>query len=133
MGVQISVENTHEVSIYIGCREGYSGPYVSQSRLERIIADYMSRTGWEGSAARISNVTYLVKSYKEEGYALDFIQYPRFRVEPAKLERNVIQLAHFLLLTLKQNRLTVVTPQKTYLFSSANAEASHVTSATNQG
>ena len=118
---------TWTANIFIGSCEGYDGPCFTEYRVLEAIAEYQ-RLAPEGErgCVRISECTYKFAAYEEAGWVISVLNYPRLPLSAANLERFARRLAEHLLVTLKQNRVSVEMPTETLLFESDGAEQAPV-------
>jgi len=99
--------NTYEVLLYIGSAEGYKGPSFSEEELDRCIAVFQD-TYPNSMPVRVSACRYIAGSkYKENGSEISAIMYPNQLREFKQIDEFMIALAKHLLLTFKQNRITM--------------------------
>ena len=56
--------------------------------------------------------------YRERGWKVSAINFPRREVTPKEIEKFMMALAHVLMLNFKQKRICVVGPDKTHMLES---------------
>ncbi len=105
----------HEVRIYIGSKRGYNGTSFDKAELTNYIWEVQDEAGpEEANPVRVTDTTYLWagpgEKYKENGFEIALIQYPRRPKSAAMLNRFALNLAESLLLHFKQNRISIVFP-----------------------
>ncbi len=116
----------YEARIYIGSREGYNGPKFTKNDLIKEIAAYQSEHGLEVcSPVRIAETCYLWSDYLEEGWEIGIINYPRMPKPDFRIKLFACNLAQFLVLKFKQNRISVVLPDEIIMFESDNPQEKH--------
>ena len=103
---------TFEIKIYIGSHFGYTSESFSFDDLKKIIVEYQLENT---CSVRITPTTYLVKDYQESGWEISVINYPRFPKTESAIYAFAHGLAATLLKTLKQNRISFVTPNETVM------------------
>jgi len=108
--------NTYESKIFIGGREGYNGNFFSKEQVINLISKYQSENPeCEVGAVSIFDTTYLFQNYCEHGYMIYSINYPRFTRTDKEIDKFSVGLARFLKDELKQNRVSIVFPDKTIM------------------
>lgn len=98
---------TFEILLYIGSREGYNGEPFTEDRLMEEIRIFQDT--YPGSMpVRLSQCVYLAGTgYAEKGHEISAIMYPnQYRTE-AQMQEFMTALAKHLLITFKQNRITL--------------------------
>lgn len=112
-------ERAYEVKLYIGSREGYHGPSFNRQALAAAIAEFQNSNDRKQMVSlRLTPCLFLVGDWQEDGHEVTSINYPRFPKRPYDLQVFMIDLAKFLLYRLKQNRITVMSPEWTRTFES---------------
>ena len=107
---------TYEVKIYTGCREGYDGVRFNRDYLIKRVGDFQKSCDVSiASSVRITDTTFVYRDYIEDGWEIAAICYPRFPKDKQNILTFATRLGEFLLKELKQNRISVVAPDKTYL------------------
>lgn len=124
---------TYECLLYIGSVEGYKGPAFTREDLMREIGAFQDVYP-NSMPVRISPCTYIAGSkYNEDGHEISAIMYPNQYRERVQIEEFMTALAKHLLVTFKQNRITmrkVVSPHSpdapvyTLMFESEDAQVS---------
>lgn len=114
---------TWESRIYLGSRERYDGPLLDRSRIIQTIELYQKSADEEMQVSvRITPTTYIFQDYVEDGWEVGIINYPRFPRTESRLTQFTISLGSFLLNHLKQNRISLVMPNRTILLESEDAQ-----------
>jgi hypothetical protein len=119
--------STHEVRIYLGDRRGYKGAAFNKAELTDYIWRAQEEAGEdEANPVRVTATTYLRagpdRRYKEDGFEVAVIQYPRSPKPVQVINRFAMNLAEGLLRHFEQNRISVVFPQETVLLEAEDAE-----------
>lgn len=116
-------EPTYEARIYIGSKREYEGEEFTFEELRSFIAKYQDRE--VTCPLRITETHFMFQDYLEKGWEIAVINYPRFPKDPRELERFVVGLADSLMYEFKQNRISVVCPERTYMFEANEAKQTH--------
>ena len=114
--------STHEVSLYIGSVRGYNGEPFTREELFEAIAGYQVAKGDATLAVRITPTTFVVRDYVEDGWEVTAINYPRYIKKPGDIDQFMVGLANCLLITFRQNRISVVGSETTILIEAPNPE-----------
>ncbi len=96
--------------LFIGSREGYDGRTFSQEQLEVAIGDFQDvykELHGDTVSLCVSPVRYIVGKYRENGWCLSAINYPRFPKEFDDIAEFFLELQEFLIHNFKQNRITI--------------------------
>ena len=118
---------THEVKIYIGSKRGYKGAPFDKAELTAYIWDVQDEAGPdEANPVRVTETTYLWagpgEKYREEGFEVAVINYPR-RPKPTQvINRFALNLAESLLKHFQQNRISVVFPEEIVMLEADDPE-----------
>lgn len=119
---------TYECKLYIGSREGYHGESFKYSDVATKVEKF--NDGRKANkiyicGIRITTCYIAISSdYSEPGYELAVINYPRFPFSDLQINQYMFDLGEYLLVELKQNRMSLVTPSTTYLLKNKDAEES---------
>lgn len=103
------------VQIWCGLKEGYDGITHTIEEVEGICQKYVDT---EKNCVTVTPTTFIYVNGKEPGFVIGFISYPRFPMDQIQILNEAIKLANILLNELKQNRLTITTPQESIMFES---------------
>ena len=104
--------DSYPVQIWIGLKEGYDGPVQKIDKVDLICQDYVDKVGL---CVTVTETMYFYTEGYEPGACIGLINYPRFPSEPWEIRKHAFDLAYALLVTLRQHRCTIVTPDRTYL------------------
>lgn len=108
-----------EARIYMGLKEGYSGP----TRLMDEVYEYLKKVcDKEKYAVSVSPTYFVYPGGEEFGVVITFINYPRFPGKNSDILNSAICLAYDLVVEFRQQRCTVWTPEKSYLIESPNCD-----------
>lgn len=123
--MRIDRVDTWEAKIYVGQREGYDGPFITEQRVSDAIASYQrAAPESERGCVRITQTRYQFIDYVELGWEIGLLQYPRFPLDNVSRAKFAKNLAIHLLNELNQNRVGVVSGINTYLYSQDDAQES---------
>jgi hypothetical protein len=120
--ITTTVSKTWQADIYIGRCIGYSDSEYDADLLKSVIAHFQKTHHTEFCGVTVTELEYIVGDFRERGFKISVIQYPRFPKEEIFLEQWTMDLASHLLLKLQQNRLSVVYPNDTYLLTAPDAQ-----------
>ena len=128
VNILMNVKNTesYEVKLYIGSKEGYKGRSYTEEELIKSIGDYQG--GCEAECkipVRVTPTRFVYCDYQEKGWEISGILYPRFPKTKENIDKFMSGLAEFLMKTYKQNRISVIFPDRITLFESDDAEQKH--------
>lgn len=103
--------------MFIGSKEGYDGRIFAREELIEKVRQFQKQM--DMVSVRITPTTYLAGDYVEDGWEIAAINYPRFPKDPTAFMKN---LAIYLISELKQNRISIMTANETFLFESDSAQ-----------
>lgn len=118
-------EKTYEAKIYLGSKEAYKGKEFTLEDLTKFIGSFQKDKDKDACPLRIAECHYMFEDYIEKGWEVVVINYPRFPKPESKLFEFMSDLAKALLMQFKQNRISLVTPTQTYMYSSEEAKQTH--------
>jgi len=116
---------SYPVQIWIGLKEGYDGPVRDIADVDLICQDYVDKVGL---CVTVTETMYFYTNGYEPGVCVGLINYPRFPTQPWQIRKHAFDLAYALLVTLKQYRCTIVTPEFTYLLENPNGPSKNTPS-----
>jgi len=109
--------NTYTANIYVGLRPGYED--VSEDVLKenkhkviRICQEYCDDVGL---CVTITDTEFIYTKGNEPGIIIGLINYPRFPSNVNDIRKLAIELAQTIQPELKQKRITIVFPDKTFM------------------
>jgi hypothetical protein len=108
---------TYCATIYVGMKEKASGQSTPQEKLFEYLREYIGTHG-RGSPAGCISVTptkYFYVDGCEDGFAIGFINYPRFPASPEAIRASAMQLGTALAQFLHQCRVSIVFPDETVM------------------
>lgn len=111
--------DTADYVIYVGSREHYDGQAFGEGRVYEVIQAFQKVHGVQ--CVSISRTTYLAGEYCEPGWAIRLINYPRFRSGAGRRRTYMHEMATWLCEHLRQNRVSLVGPDTTWLYESDDA------------
>jgi len=131
--MKVKINPTYEVRLYIGSRQGYAGEAFNEDDLLAAISAYQEtnkKLGISGlndlmTTVRVTPTTYIVGDYRESGWEIAAIIYPRNPQKTSDIDSFMSGLAIALLEDFGQNRISVVYPNRTILYEADNAEERH--------
>jgi len=107
---------SYNVQIWVGLREGYTDTLHSIEDVEKIVDDYTEAVK---DCVTITPTQFRYVGGNEPGVIIGWINYPRFPRTPADITERALNLAEKLMYGLKQLRVSVTTPDDTYMLESA--------------
>lgn len=123
---KIKYAPTYEVKAYIGSRRGYNGATISEQEIIDIIThEQAGLTCKHPIPVRMTKTEFICLDYREEGWELAAINYPRYPQYKETILAFMLQLGQKLCCHLEQNRVSVVAPDRTTMYESPDAEQSH--------
>lgn len=115
--------NTYFVQIWVGFRIGYTDQKYGLEKVRRICEKFVNESDStnHSKCVTITPTEYIYVDGCEPGAVVGFINYPRFPAEPEQILKPALILAEQLRVGLEQFRVTVVTPDKTYMLEDENS------------
>jgi len=104
--------DTWEAKIFVGLKRGYEGAISDIETCKSYVQGYVNELGW---GVTITPTTFVYTGGREDGAIVGIIQYPRFRTNIGILEQQTIDLAKCLKKEFKQERLSIVFPDRTIM------------------
>ena len=104
--------DSFNIQIWVGLRIGYTSEIYTIDDVRRICDEFCNEVK---QCVTITPTEYRYVDGSEDGVMIGFINYPRFPATPMAITDRALVLAHKLMIGLKQNRVSVVTPQTTYM------------------
>jgi len=129
MKVNCKTSTTYEAYLTIGSVRGYNGNHIDRSELISAISHFQCNFEKENSfscGVRILDSEVVFQGYSEKCWDVRIINYPRFPHCDLLLNAFIIGLASHLLVSLDQERISVVTPDNTVMFEREGADQSRV-------
>ena len=102
----------YEVKIWLGLREGYSETYFDEFEVNQVIKYYCRE---RKQCVSVTPTRFIYVDGEEPGLIIGFINYPRFPYEKQKILDRALELGEILRKEFKQFRVSVTTPETTYL------------------
>jgi ferredoxin len=103
---------TFVANIYLGLKEDYDGGIKFIEEVYDICQQYCNGVGL---CVTVSPTRFIYTNGYEDGCCIGFINYPRFPSTNEKIIELAIKLAEILKQDFKQNRVSIVTRDKTYM------------------
>lgn len=107
--------NSYNIQIWVGLKEGYDGEQHSIKEVEEELQQF---TDALGECITITPTKYIYKNGNEEGVVIGLINYPRFERKSEELTGRAFEIASMLMRKFKQYRVTITTPDVTYMMES---------------
>ncbi|BBI90504.1 hypothetical protein HYO65_gp112 [Tenacibaculum phage PTm1] len=104
---------TFYANIYVGLREQYTENIYNINDVNNVVDFYIKAIG--GDCVTITPTQYRYLDGFDDGVIVGFINYPRFERSNEEITQRALKLGELLMKTLKQNRVSVVTPTKTFM------------------
>jgi hypothetical protein len=104
--------DTYNTTIFCGLREGYDGPVHAHSEVERLCQRYVNEVGL---CVTVKPTHFFYVRGNEPGVEVGIINYPRYPKEPEEILNHALAIARRLKAEFKQERVTIVTTDKTYM------------------
>lgn len=124
--MKITYLPTHNVKIFIGSCEQYNGREFDEKDLVEVIGSFQSNhTSEFGDTVRITKTKYVWQDYVEDGFAIEIIHYPRNNKPTKVIDAFMFNLAKYLLVVFKQNRVSIEFLDETILLESDTAQEKH--------
>jgi hypothetical protein len=119
--LKIKSNKFHEVHIYIGSKEYYNGPEFTEDQLIGFIGEKQKEMDF-ANPVRVNPTIYVWQDYRERGWQISIIDYPR-RHKPHKcIDSFALGLAKSLLFYFKQNRISIVFPDEIVMLEADDAK-----------
>ena len=103
---------TYWAKIHVGLRPGYKSPPLSIDIVHTVCQGFVNKIGW---CVTVTPTEYIYKDGSEPGAVVGIINYPRFPLPKRKIRKQTLELAGLLLTICRQNRVSVVFPNKTVM------------------
>lgn len=103
---------TYNVQIYVGLREQYSDKIHTYDEVKKICEDFTNEVK---DCVTITPTEFIYVNGCEPGVIIGFINYPRFPKDKKIILDRATTLARTCICKLNQYRISIVTPNKTYL------------------
>lgn len=103
---------SYNVEIWVGLREGYTDTIHPIEDVEKIVDDFIEIVR---DCVTITPTQFRYVDGHEPGVIVGWINYPRFPRTPADITNRAIQLGENLMYGLGQQRVTIITPEDSYM------------------
>ena len=105
-------EESYNIQIWVGAKEHYDGATYNKEYVENILQTYCDNVSF---CVTLTETTYIYKNGKVDGFVIGIINYPRFPSSKEVLFSHAYAIAVILKDKLKQFRISITTPQETFL------------------
>lgn len=109
--------DSYNVEIWVGLRAKYTDFYFNVQDVANICNKWVNEVK---DCVTITKTQYHYVNGWEPGVKIGYINYPRFPRTKEEILKRALDLAERLRVGLKQNRVTVTTPDKTYMLGNEN-------------
>ena len=116
----MKITDSYNVQIWVGLRAGYSTKIHSLDDVRDICDNFVNSVK---DCVTITETEFRYVDGYEPGVIVGYINYPRFPRMDIEIIDRAHQLAEELMVGLEQNRVTVTTPDKTYMLTNENQES----------
>jgi hypothetical protein len=106
----------------MGSRKRYDGPIFSETEVINFVSEFQKSYAIFIPPVRIAPTHYIHCDYKEAGWEMVVINYPKYDMPIKMLEHFMVKLAEALLEKFDQNKVSVVFPNEIYVFEKDNAQ-----------
>ena len=103
---------TYWANIYVGTKEGYDGSVSPISDVIKMVREYTDKVGL---GVTITPTYFAYTGGDEPGAIVGLINYPRFPSTNEQIKSHALSLAAILKEQLKQQRVSIVFPDKTII------------------
>lgn len=103
---------SYNVQIYCGLKEQYDGIVHNLEEVRQICQKYVDT---EKSCITLTSTEFFYVKGNEPGFIVGFINYPRFPATYEEINDKAIKLAKELMISLKQYRVTITTPNNSIM------------------
>lgn len=103
---------SYNVQIWVGLKNGYSNTVHTIDNVRTICDAWVNEVG---DCVTITPTEYRYVKGNEPGVVVGYIQYPRFPRSKKEIRRRALELGRRLMAGLSQYRVTVTTPNKSYM------------------
>ena len=107
--------NSYNVQIWVGLRVGYTSTVHTLNDVREICDKYVNDIK---DCVTMTETEFRYVDGNEPGVIVGYINYPRFPRTNADIVKRALTLAEALMDGLGQNRVTVTTPNKSYMLES---------------
>jgi len=108
----MKIEKTYTAVIYVGFLERDTGRVHSLEEALDVCQEYVDKVGL---CVSVEPIWYIYTGGREPGCAVTMINYPRFPSRDERIREKSLELAQILLEKFDQYKVSIVTPQHTYM------------------
>jgi len=102
----------YEVKIWLGHRANYTSVYTHSGKVDKFIKDWCDE---KKQAVSVTPTKFIYVNGEEPGTIVGFINYPRYPKEKEDILSRALELGELLRKEFNQYRVSVTTPETTYL------------------
>jgi hypothetical protein len=104
--------DSFNIQIFCGLKEGYSGKTHDIEDVERLMQKFVDA---KKECVTITATKFVYTDGNEPGVIVGLINYPRFPKFQHTLKERAFEIAKILMVTFKQNRVTVTMPNESFM------------------
>ena len=112
------ITKTFTAQATFGLQKGYSRELITLKEFKNALFIGQQKTKKQFSVMLSTKITLceiVFLGQEEKSITLDFIQYPKFPIEEAKLKQAILFMVQQLMLALDQNRVVIIFPSETVM------------------
>jgi hypothetical protein len=111
------VVHSYTATIYIGLKDFATGVTADPALLQEFVRSYVRefRRGTPAGCVTVTPTTFSFVDGYEDGFAIGFINYPRFPTSPDAIKQSALRFAEALVVEFRQRRVSVVLPDETVM------------------
>ena len=109
-----TTNESYNVQIWLGLKNIVTNEECPIQKIEDYIQFHCDKIG---ECVTITPTRFIYTKGNENGVVIGYINYPRFPKDKQVIEDNAVALAKELMMLANQCRVTVTTPENTYMFS----------------
>lgn len=110
--MQVDIKEAYNCQIWLGLKNIKTGITKSLQDVYDFIEDHCYNVG---ECLTITPTRFIYTKGFEDGVIIGFINYPRFPKDKSVIESNAINLATKLMFKMEQCRVSITTPDRTYM------------------
>lgn len=110
--IKYKKSKSFNVQIWIGLKSGYYGEEFAINSVYDLCRKYVNEKKY---CLTVTETKFLYFKGEEHGIAIGLINYPRFPINKKKILKHAFNIGEMLLKELKQYRISITTPDKTYM------------------
>jgi hypothetical protein len=110
--ISMKIEKTFRATLHVGLKIRDTGAVQNIGIAKRICQQFVDEAG---ECVSFTPTQYIYTNGGEKGVIIEFIQYPRFPRTEEEILQRALTLAEQLMYALHQFKVSVITPDKTYM------------------